>query len=347
MSLLDPPKASVPAAVARCRTAGIRVLMLTGDHPLTAAAIAKQVGIIAPTSHLIIYDESTRPPLYGADVAALIPGSVLHRMSDHLLDQVIAAHWEIVLARTSPQQKLRIVEAFQRTGAVVAVTGDGVNDSPALKMADIGIAMGIAGSEVSKEAADMILMDDNFATIVTGVEEGRLIFDNLKKSIVYTLTSNIPEILPFLSWVVLGIPLPLTTVEILLIDLGTDLLPAISLAYEGPETDIMKRPPRNARRDRLVNSRLIFLAYGIVGVMQAAAGFFLYLVIMAEHGWLPASLLGVRESWDDPEIGALADSFGQEWSFRQRKLLESTSQTGFFLAIVQVWQNKYVCTVHT
>ena len=124
-----------------------------------------------------------------------------------VLDRVIAVHWEIVFARTSPQQKLRIVEAFQRPGAVVAVTGDGVNDSPALKMADIGIAMGIAGSEVSKEAADMILLDDDFGTIVAGVEEGRLIFDNLKKSIVYTLTSNIPEIVPFLTWVVVGLPL--------------------------------------------------------------------------------------------------------------------------------------------
>ena len=124
-----------------------------------------------------------------------------------MLDRVIAVHWEIVFARTSPQQKLRIVEAFQRPGAVVAVTGDGVNDSPALKMADIGIAMGIAGSEVSKEAADMILLDDDFGTIVAGVEEGRLIFDNLKKSIVYTLTSNIPEIVPFLTWVVVGLPL--------------------------------------------------------------------------------------------------------------------------------------------
>ena len=244
-----------------------------------------------------------------------------------VLDRVIAVHWEIVFARTSPQQKLRIVEAFQRPGAVVAVTGDGVNDSPALKMADIGIAMGIAGSEVSKEAADMILLDDDFGTIVAGVEEGRLIFDNLKKSIVYTLTSNIPEIVPFL---------------ILLIDLGTDLLPAISLAYEEAESDIMQRPPRDAKRDRLVNSRLIFLAYGIVGVMQATAGFFLYFVIMAEHGWYPGRLVGTRDSWDSWEVGVLTDSYGQDWSYGQRKLLEATSQTAFFLAIVQVITNVYI-----
>ena len=259
-----------------------------------------------------------------------------------VLDRVIAVHWEIVFARTSPQQKLRIVEAFQRPGAVVAVTGDGVNDSPALKMADIGIAMGIAGSEVSKEAADMILLDDDFGTIVAGVEEGRLIFDNLKKSIVYTLTSNIPEIVPVLTWVVVGLPLPLSTILILLIDLGTDLLPAISLAYEEAESDIMQRPPRDAKRDRLVNSRLIFLAYGIVGVMQATAGFFLYFVIMAEHGWYPGRLVGTRDSWDSWEVGVLTDSYGQDWSYGQRKLLEATSQTAFFLAIVQVITNVYI-----
>merc|ERR1712070_575288 len=148
---------------------------------------------------------------------------------------------EIVFARTSPQQKLIIVEGCQRLGQIVAVTGDGVNDSPALKKADIGVAMGIAGSDVSKQAADMILLDDNFASIVTGVEEGRLIFDNLKKSIAYTLTSNIPEISPFLFFIIFQVPLPLSTVLILCIDLGTDMVPAISFAYENPELDIMDR----------------------------------------------------------------------------------------------------------
>merc|ERR1711879_517255 len=177
--------------------------------------------------------------------AAVIHGGEIKDLSEKQLDEVLMYHSEIVFARTSPQQKLIIVEGCQRMGAIVAVTGDGVNDSPALKKVDIGVAMGIAGSDVSKQAADMILLDDNFASIVTGVEEGRLIFDNLKKSIAYTLTSNIPEISPFLAFIVTGIPLPLGTVTILCIDLGTDLLPAFSLAYEQAETDIMKRAPRN------------------------------------------------------------------------------------------------------
>lgn len=201
-------------------------------------------------------------------LAAVIHGDELKQLDQADLDEILLYHTEIVFARTSPQQKLIIVEGCQRMGAIVAVTGDGVNDSPALKKADIGVAMGIAGSDVSKQAADMILLDDNFASIVTGVEEGRLIFDNLKKSIAYTLTSNIPEISPFLMFIMLDIPLPLGTVTILCIDLGTDMVPAISMAYEEAESDIMKRQPRNPFTDKLVNERLISMAYGQIGMIQ-------------------------------------------------------------------------------
>merc|ERR1712223_1462670 len=296
MSMIDPPRAAVPDAVAKCRSAGIKVIMVTGDHPITAKAIAKSVGIISDGTETV-EDIATRKGIPVEEVnprealAAVVHGGEIKDLSEKALDEILMYHTEIVFARTSPQQKLIIVEGCQRMGAIVAVTGDGVNDSPALKKADIGVAMGIAGSDVSKQAADMILLDDNFASIVTGVEEGRLIFDNLKKSIAYTLTSNIPEISPFLLFILADVPLPLGTVTILCIDLGTDMVPAISMAYEEAESDIMKRMPRNPFTDKLVNERLISMAYGQIGMIQASAGFFVYFVIMAENGFWPSHLL--------------------------------------------------------
>merc|ERR1719491_362197 len=289
MSMIDPPRAAVPDAVAKCRSAGIKVIMVTGDHPITAKAIARNVGIISATCKTIEdYAEEQ-----GKDI-----------------------------------NEIPIDE--RRANCHAAVTGDGVNDSPALKKADIGVAMGIAGSDVSKQAADMILLDDNFASIVTGVEEGRLIFDNLKKSIAYTLTSNIPEISPFLLFILADIPLPLGTVTILCIDLGTDMVPAISMAYEFAESDIMKRPPRNPFTDKLVNERLISMAYGQIGMIQASAGFFVYFVIMAENGFLPGRLFGLRKNWDSIAVNDLEDSYGQEWTYKNRKSLEYTCHTAFF-----------------
>lgn len=199
-----------------------------------------------------------------------------------------------MFARTSPSQKLLIVDACQKHGHVVAVTGDGVNDSPAIKKADIGIAMG-SGSDVSKNAADMLLLDDNFISIVNGVEEGRLIFDNLKKSIAYTLSSNIPEILPFIFFILFQVPLPLSTVLILCIDLGTDMVPAISFAYENVELDIMDRVPRNSKRDHLVNTKLISFAYLQIGVIQASAGMYTYFLILNDYGLRPRTLWDLSE----------------------------------------------------
>ncbi len=311
MSMIDPPRAAVPDAVSKCRAAGVKVIMVTGDHPITAKAIAKSVGIISEGNETVD-DIAARLNIPVSEVnprdanAAVVHGGELKELDSDALDDILKYHSEIVFARTSPQQKLIIVEGCQRLGAIVAVTGDGVNDSPALKKADIGVAMGIAGSDVSKQAADMILLDDNFASIVTGVEEGRLIFDNLKKSIAYTLTSNIPEITPFLLFICADIPLPLGTVTILCIDLGTDMIPAISMAYEEAESDIMKRMPRNPFTDKLVNERLISVAYGMIGMIQAAAGFFTYFVILAGKHFI--SILMYNKSNND-------NYFFRKWIF--------------------------------
>merc|ERR1711971_467867 len=349
MSMIDPPRAAVPDAVMKCRSAGIKVIMVTGDHPITAKAIARSVGIISDNNETV--DDIAKR--LGKDVkqinpreakACVVTGTDLKDIDQKNLDDILMLHTEIVFARTSPQQKLIIVEGCQRMGAIVAVTGDGVNDSPALKKADIGVAMGIAGSDVSRHAADMILLDDSFASIVTGVEEGRLIFDNLKKSIAYTLTSNIPEISPFLLFILADVPLPLGTVTILCIDLGTDMVPAISMAYEFAESHIMKRQPRNPFTDKLVNERLISMAYGQIGMIQASAGFFVYFVIMCENGFWPSTLLGLRRQWDSQAVNDLEDSYGQEWTYADRKILESPCHTAFFVSIVIVqWADLIIC----
>ncbi|XP_011305193.1 sodium/potassium-transporting ATPase subunit alpha-B [Fopius arisanus] len=342
ISLIDPPRPSVPEAVHTCRTAGIKVIMVTGDHPVTAMAIAKAVGIIGEgedvhyEQHIIADRSISQNSEERSDKrkAIVLTGVELRTMPSHQLDSIIRKYEEIVFARTSPQQKLLIVESCQRLGEIVAVTGDGVNDSPALRKADIGVAMGIAGSDVAKNAADMVLMDDNFASIVTGIEEGRLIFDNLKKSIAYTLTSSVPEMIPMLCSIILAIPLPFVIELVLCIDIGTDLLPAIALAYEEPESDIMKRAPRNPQYDKLVNKRLISVAYGQIGMCQALAGFLNYFMILGFHGFLPLDLFGLRQSWENKAITDLIDSYGQHWTYQSRMDLLNEARTGYFISIV-------------
>ena len=268
LALDDPIREEVPAAVARCHIAGIQVLLITGDHPNTAEAVARQCGILLPDS--------------SADSCVLI-GTELETLSEQQLMEHLRTG-TAVFARTTPEQKMKIVTALKRLGYVVGMTGDGVNDAPALKAADVGIAMGVGGTDVAREAADIVLLDDNFASIVAGVEEGRGVFANIQKFTTYVLASNIPEIVPFLLFIALPVPLALTVIQILSIDLGTDMLPAIGLGQEPPERDVMDRPPRDPS-ERLLSLPLMVTAYLFLGMIQAAWSMFMFFLVLVQGGW--------------------------------------------------------------
>jgi P-type Ca2+ transporter type 2C len=271
VGMLDPPREAVAEAVATCHRAGIRVLMITGDYGVTAESIARRIGLIPS-------DE--RVPI--------VNGDELERLDDARLQQVVAK--PVIFARATPAQKLRVVTALQANGEVVAVTGDGVNDAPALKRADIGIAMGASGTDVAREAADLILLDDNFASIVAAVEEGRAVYDNVRKFTGYIFTSNTPEAVPFVVFGLSGgqIPIALGVMHILAVDLGTDLVPALGLGAEPPEPGIMDRRPRG-RGEHLITPSLLRRSYLWLGPAQAA-------VTMGAF-WLAYQAMGVDAGW--------------------------------------------------
>ncbi|MFD7921282.1 cation-translocating P-type ATPase [Streptomyces sp. NPDC059740] len=258
LGMMDPPRPDVREAVAACERAGIRIVMVTGDHPLTAEAVARRVGIVR------------------GEHPAVVTGSDLDDMDDAALDRLLAGSEELLLCRVGPEHKMRVVTAFQRRDAVVAVTGDGANDAPALKHADIGVAMGASGTDVAREAAVMVLLDDSFSSIAAAVRLGRSVYQNIRKFLIYLFSHNIAELVPILAATFVGFPLvPISAVQILAIDLGSDVLPALALGAEPPEPDVMERPPR-PRRERLfsgaVVGRILFLG-GIQAVGVCAVFF--------------------------------------------------------------------------
>ena len=265
IGLEDPPRPEVADALQKCRDAGIKVIMVTGDHPHTATAIAREIGLVRSAAPVVL------------------TGEQLAHLSDIQLQLALDAP-EVIFARVLAEQKMRIVGALKNKREIVAVTGDGVNDAPALRKADVGIAMGRSGTDVAREAADMVLLDDNFASIVAAIEEGRAVFTNIRNFLTYILTSNVPELIPYLAFVVFRIPLPLTIIQILAVDLGTDMLPALGLGAEKPAPDIMRAPPR-ARADRLLNWPLLARAYLFLGLMQAAAAMSAYCFVLRTGGW--------------------------------------------------------------
>jgi sodium/potassium-transporting ATPase subunit alpha len=288
VAMIDPPHREVPDAVARCKQAGIRVIMVTGDHPLTALAIARMIGLVPVNT-----DRSA------AAFTPVIEGAQLDGMSDESLRQLLMpsrpGEPDPVFARMAPRHKMRVVSTLKDMDQVVAVTGDGVNDAPALKKADIGIAMGVAGTDVAKETADMILLDDNFATIVNAIEEGRAIYANIRKFVTYVFSSNVAEVMPYLGYGLFRIPLALTVPQLLAIDLGTNMVPAIALGAERPHPGVMEVPPR-ARHERLMDARLFFRVFGFLGVIEGTLALGLFFWFLQSAGWTwDASL-----SWSDP-----------------------------------------------
>jgi len=291
VAMLDPPRPEVPGAVTRCRTAGLRVVMVTGDQGETALAIARQVGIVAPE-----------------EPARVVTGTELDALDDAALAQLVAAPGALLFARAAPAHKLRLVRAFRDRGDVVAVTGDGVNDAPALRAADIGLAMGRGGTDVAREAADVVLVDDCFATVASAVEEGRTIYANLRKFLAYILASNIPELLPFVAMIALGIPPALNILQIFAVDLGTDMLPALALGAEPPEPGIMARPPR-AATSRLLDGKLLLRAYGFLGLLEGVAAMAAFAWVFWRAGWslesLRAATPAILSGHAAPDVEAL------------------------------------------
>jgi calcium-translocating P-type ATPase len=298
--MVDPPRPEVAAAVERCHAAGIRVIVVTGDHGLTAAAIAHQVGI------------------GGGETPRVIAGDDLERVSDADLDAILHGDRELIFARTSPEAKLRIADALQEEGHVVAMTGDGVNDAPALRAADIGIAMGRSGTDVAREASTMVLTDDNFSTIVSAIEAGRRVYANIRKFLLYIFAHTTPEVTPFIVFALGGgsIPLPLTVPQLLAFDVGTETLPALALGREHAEAGLMARPPR-PRGESVVQRQMLLRAWLFLGLISAGlqmAGFFF---ILTKAGWSPGDPTG--------EGTALHGAY-----------LEATTMTFFSMVVCQI-----------
>jgi magnesium-transporting ATPase (P-type) len=271
--MLDPARPEVQGAIAQCHRAGIAVTMITGDYGITAEAIAQNIGL-------------------AKGKVRVVTGEELGHLSDAQLRQILQRHLGLVFARMAPEQKLRVVETYKALGQIVAVTGDGVNDAPALRSAHIGIAMGLNGTDVAREAADIVLLDDNFATLVSAIEQGRAVYQNIRKFMSYILASNLAEVLPFLAMVFFKIPPALTILQILAVDLGTDMVPALALGAESAEPGTMTQRPRKATQ-RLLDRSLMLRAYGFLGLIEAIAGMAAFAIVWGSYGYSLSELQNI------------------------------------------------------
>jgi Ca2+-transporting ATPase len=289
VGMMDPPRAEAKGAVAKCREAGIMPVMITGDHPITAQAVACELGILTD--------------------GKAVTGTQLQAMSDEELQASVNSIQ--VFARVSPEHKLRIVEAFQKNGHIVAMTGDGVNDAPALKKANIGISMGITGTDVTKEASAMMLTDDNFASIVAAVEEGRGIYENIKKYLTYLLSSNIGEIGLMAGATILGMPLPLSAVQILYVNLATDGLPALALAVDPADKNIMRRKPNDPKKGIFTRTLM---------TVMLAGGLWSTLVNLTLFQWARTSGRSIAEAMTMSFVSLVLIQFFQAYNLRSERI---------------------------
>ncbi len=276
VATIDPPRVEVAGAIARCHQAGIQVTMVTGDYGLTAQAIAQQIGLV---------DGKAR----------IVTGEEMSHLSDAQLAQILHQKSGLIFARIQPEQKLKLVQAYIRMGHVVAMTGDGVNDAPALRAANIGIAMGLNGTDVAREAADLVLIDDNFATIVSAIEQGRAVYQNIRKFMTYIMVSNMAEFIPFLAMVFFKIPPALVILQILAIDLGTDMIPALALGAEKPEPGIMLQPPRKKSKP-LLDKSLLLRSFGFLGLLEGLAGMSGFFLVWWANGYGIAELQSLNSA---------------------------------------------------
>jgi sodium/potassium-transporting ATPase subunit alpha len=311
IGLEDPPRPEVPEAIMKCHGAGIKVIMITGDASRTAIAVARQIGLVK-------------------DNPLVIEGYSMDEMKDDTLREALASK-EIIFARMTPRHKMRIVSILKDEGERVAVTGDGVNDAPALRKADIGIAMGETGTDVAKEAADVVLLDDNFATIANAIEEGRAIFENIKKFITYIFAHGTPEAIPYILFALFKIPLPLTVMQILAIDLGTETIPALALGMETPEANIMNNPPRPLGKG-LIDRSVLFRGYLFMGLISTIGVLFAYFYVLFNGGWkwgmvLPIDNLVTREATTATFLGIVISQVGTVFACRSFK--DSIFNLGF------------------
>jgi calcium-translocating P-type ATPase len=291
IAMLDPPRSEVHDAVAACHRAGIRIIVITGDHPLTAAAIARQVGI-------------------GGEVPKAVDAAAIDHTKETELRELLAGGEELIFARASPETKLQIAEALRAQGHTIAMTGDGVNDAPALRRADIGVAMGLSGTDVAREASTMVLTDDNFATIVVAVEAGRLVYENVRKFILYIFAHATPEVVPFLVFALSGglIPLPLTVLQLLAFDVATETLPSLALAREPAEPGIMERPPR-PRSEGVIRGPMLVRAWLFLGLIVAALSLGGFFYVLTRAGWHPGDPVGTGHPLHHAYLQATTMSF--------------------------------------